>query len=211
MRGKLLEFVFQQDITRDILAVNRAVTYESYNTRLGKFVAYPRSYDKRYILPGDVLIYRRSDVHNCPRVRTLSRQYAPIDVGGAEGSDEESESEGDESDEGDEGPLPSLITHCASATRYRGSSAGTESVAVTPRRSLRLRQSSASTRGTPRRAVSAARSAPSTPQGGKRKRAGAGNPLPRKRGRTSVSHMVLGRDGAIWEVVDEEIAIKMSG
>ncbi|EPS92436.1 hypothetical protein FOMPIDRAFT_1021038, partial [Fomitopsis schrenkii] len=96
VRGKLLEFVFQQDITRDILAVNRAVTYESYNTRLGKFVAYPRSYDKRYILPGDVLIYRRSDVHNCPRVCTLSRQYAPIDVGGAEGSDEESESEGDE-------------------------------------------------------------------------------------------------------------------
>lgn len=216
MRGKLLEFVFQQDITREILAVNHAVTYDSYNTRLDQFVSYPRSYDKRYILPGDVLIYCRSDVRNCPRVRELVGQFAPNDVGWGEEMDEDSEGDDEDSDDDYPRPLPSLIAHAASASR-RGSSTEVGSPAVTPRRSLRHQQRSASrasTCVTPRRAVSATSSALSTPGGGKRKRILASGSSARKCPRISgtvISHMVLGRDGEVWEMVDKEIAIRMTG
>lgn len=215
MRGNLVEFVFQQSITRDILAANRAVTYESYNRQLSRFVAYPRSYDKRYIMAGEVLLYRRSDVVNCPGVRQLARRFAPKLRGGDSEDEDEDEEEG--SDDSDEDPLPSLVTHAASASGHRGSSPDPAIAPVTPRRSLRLRESSAgsaSTSVTPGRAASATSSAQSTPCGGKRKRVSATEPSPRKHVRESgkiTSRMVLGKDGEIWELLDGEIEIRMSG
>lgn len=213
MRGKLLEFVFQQPITCDILAVNYTVVYESYNLRLGQFVAYPRAYDKQYILPGDVLVYHRSDVQLCPGAQQLAHCLAPNAVGGGENRNEDSEGKGENEDsDADKGPLPSLISHVASSN-YCGSSVDSESVVVTPRRSLRLRQSSASTHATPHSVVSAMSAALSTPQR-KRKQVRVAELSPRKRVRTSgtvSSRMELKEDDEIWEVVNKEIAIKMSG